>query len=103
MQIGHQLADVHIAQWVRLLAEKAVATDWNSEKTRDTMQSALLDMPPHVQVLPLSLFALDSHTYSDKNAVMARNSVFFCWNRWVFWVHFSGLLVPCQSFAWFNI
>lgn len=54
MQIGHQLADVHIAQWVRLLAEKAVATDWNCEKNRDTMQSALLDMPPHVQVLFLN-------------------------------------------------
>ena len=44
------MADVHIAQWVRLLSERAVATDWNSEKHRDTMQSALLDMPPHVQV-----------------------------------------------------
>ena len=50
VQVGHQLADVHIAQWVRLLSERAVATDWNSEKHRDTMQSALLDMPPHVQV-----------------------------------------------------
>lgn len=50
LQIGHQLADVHISQWVKLLAEKAVATDWTAEKHRDTMQSALLDMPPHVQV-----------------------------------------------------
>ena len=56
MQVGHHLADVHIAQWVRLLAERTVATDWNAEKQRDIVQSALLDMPPHVQVGSLQCF-----------------------------------------------
>ena len=49
VQVADKLADKHLVQWARLLADRASLVDWSDEICSEEVHCALLSLPNHTQ------------------------------------------------------